>query len=107
MSLLKTHPEALEEFHAGKFVIHKTSCWFSAMAIDQYHEQNDVTVKESGGAIGLTTDPCALRGRMVSEPEIAQIVAKFEQYAVKIQEDTKHLHHKQRISAQCAFQKDI
>jgi len=59
MALSEKHPDTVEKFHAGKFVIHKTSNKFSAMAIDQCHEQNNATVKESGGAIGLTTNPLA------------------------------------------------
>ena len=47
ISLANKHSEILEEFHAGKFVIHKTISKFSAMAIDQCHEQNNATVKES------------------------------------------------------------
>ena len=45
LSLSEKHPEILEEFRAGKFVLHKTSSKFSAMAIDQCHEQNNATVK--------------------------------------------------------------
>ena len=70
MALSEKHPEIATEFHAGKFVIHKTSNNFSAMAVDQCHEQNNATVKESGGAIGLTTDPSALRRWMVVGPEV-------------------------------------
>jgi len=51
ISLTNKHSEILEEFHAGKFVIHKTISKFSAMEIDQCHEQNNATVEESGGAV--------------------------------------------------------
>ena len=88
------------EFHAEKFVIHKTSNKFSAMAIDQYREQNNAAVKESGGAIGLTTDPLALRCWMVAGPEVASIVVEFEEYAMKAQDDGKQLHHEQHFSVQ-------
>ena len=60
--------------------------------------QNNATVKESGGAIGLTTDPLALRRWMVARPEVARIVVEFEEYANIAQEDGKHLHHKQYCS---------
>ena len=52
-SLSNTHPDILSEFNSGKFVVHKTRNKFSAMAIDQCHEQNNAMVKGSGGAIGL------------------------------------------------------
>jgi len=76
------------------------------MAIDQCHEQNNATVKESGGAIGLKTDPLALRHWMVAGPEVARIVGEFEEYADITQEDGKHLHHEQYCSVQQEFQKD-
>ena len=107
MTLSEKHPNIAAEFHAGRFVIHKTSNKFSAMAIDQCHEQNNATVKESGGAIGLTTDPLALRRWMVAGPEVARIVAEFEEHANIAQEDGKHLHHEQYSSAQNTFQKDV
>jgi len=59
--LSEKHPAILAEFLAGKFVVYKTSNKFSAMAIDQCHEQNNATIKDSaGGAIGLMTNPGAL-----------------------------------------------
>ena len=92
MSLTNKHPEILDEFQAGKFVIHKTISIlkFSAMARDQYHEQNNATVKESGGAVGLTTDPSALRRWMVAGPEVAQIVTEYEQYALMTPRALRH-----------------
>ena len=57
MMLSEEQTGVLEEFKAGKFVIYKTSNKFSAMAIDQCHEQNNALVKGSGGAIGLTGNP--------------------------------------------------
>jgi len=77
------------------------------MAIDQCHEQNNATVKESGGAIGLTTDPLALRHWMVAGPEVARIVGEFEEYANITQEDSKNLRHEQYCSVQQKFQKDL
>ena len=104
MALSEKHPDIVAEFHAGKVVIHNK---FSAMAIDQCHEQNNATVKESGGAIGLTTDPLALRRWIVAGPEVARIVVEFEEYASIAQEDGKHLHHEQYCSVQRTFQKDV
>ena len=59
--LTKKHPEVEAEFKSGNFVVHKTSNKFSAMALDQAHEQNNALVKGSGGAIGLTGNPGALK----------------------------------------------
>ena len=51
---------------------------FSAIAIDQAHEQNNAHVKGDGGAVGLTENPSALRRWMVSGPEMARVIGEFE-----------------------------
>ena len=78
MNLTDKHSAVLAEFKSGKFVVHKTSNKFSAMSIDQCHEQNNAVVKESGGAKGLTGNPGALRRWMVAGPEIARITIEIE-----------------------------
>ena len=55
--LADKHTGVLAEFSAGKFIVHKTRNKFSAIAIDQCHEQNNGIVKYSGGAIGLSNNP--------------------------------------------------
>ena len=55
MAALKhSHPGVHGEFLKGKFTVKKTTHSFSAMAIDQTHEQNNASVKGDGGAVGLT-----------------------------------------------------
>ena len=58
--------------------MNKTAKRFSAMAIDQAHEQNNAMVKGDGGAVGLTENPNALRRWMLSGPEMARLVNEFE-----------------------------
>ena len=55
----------------------KTGRAFSAMAIDQAHEQNNAAVKGDGGAVGLTENPAALQRWMVSGPEMARVIEEF------------------------------
>ena len=45
MVLEEQHPGVASEFHKGNFVIHKSRRDFSAMAIDQAHEQNNAVIK--------------------------------------------------------------
>ena len=79
MTLLsEDHPKFYDEFCVGKFVVHKSSNKFSAMAINQCHEQNNALIKESGGAVGLVTNPGALRRWMVAGPEVVRMVNEFE-----------------------------
>ena len=62
MALIETiHPMMALEFKKGHFAVHKTEWMFSAIAIDQAHEQNNKVIKGDGGAVGLTDDASALR----------------------------------------------
>ena len=110
MTLGKKHPDVLREFEHGNFVVHKTTNKFSAIAIDQCHEQNNAMVKGSGGAIGLTGNPGALRRWMVAGPEIARIITEFEEQARRPQnkeKDSGDRHHDQNPGVQAAFQKEV
>lgn len=78
MALEQQHPEVAREFHKGNFVVHKSRREFSAMAIDQAHEQNNAVIKGDGGAVGLTEDPGALRRWMIAGPELSHLVAAYE-----------------------------
>ena len=98
------HPAILTEFEAGKFAVHKTKRKFSAIAIDQCHEQNNAIVKQSGGAIGLTTNPSALRRWMIAGPEVSRIVSEFEDCALGIQVGSNdHHHHEQHAAVQATY----
>ena len=104
VALKEMHPAIYTEFCAGKFSINKTGNKFSAMALDQCHEQNNATVKESGGgAIELLTNPSALRRWMVAGPEIARMVSEFEAKSVA----GEHLHHEQHQGVQKTFLKEV
>ncbi|XP_034062878.1 uncharacterized protein LOC117540355 [Gymnodraco acuticeps] len=105
MTLAEKHPHVLAEFKSGHFVVHKTSNKFSAMALDQCHEQNNAMVKGSGGAIGLTGNPGALRRWMVAGPDISRITTEFEQQHSA--SDTGHRHHDQQPGVQAAFLKEV
>ena len=105
MTLAEKHPHVLPEFKSGHFVVHKTSNKFSAMTLDQCHEQNNAMVKGSGGAIGLTGNPGALRRWMVAGPEMSRITTEFEQQHSA--SDTGHRHHDQQPGVQAAFLKEV
>ena len=76
------------------------------MAIDQCHEQNNATVKQVGGAIGLMTNPSALRRWMIAGPEVARLVAEFESLQ-DCKKTSDHRHHEQHPSVQVSFLKDV
>ena len=51
MSLKKKHPDILEKFQAGKFVVNNSGNKLSAIAIDQYHEQNNAIINGTDGDV--------------------------------------------------------
>ena len=103
MSLEQQHPDVAREFHKGNFVIHKSRREFSALAIDQAHEQNNAVIKGDGGAIGLTEDPAALRRWMVAGPEVSRLVAGYEAMSGMKDATNNSRHHEQTLSAQKSF----
>ena len=62
----------------GKLVVHKSCREFSALAIDQAHEQSSVIIKDNGSAFGRTEDPSVLRRWMVAGPKVNFLVAHYE-----------------------------
>ena len=78
VELLTTHPEIAEEFQAGNFTAQKTNRLFSAIPVDQAHEQNNASIKEEGGAVGLTDKAGALHRWRVAGPEVARIIEEFQ-----------------------------
>lgn len=102
VELPTTHLQIANEFQAGNFTVQKTTRPFSAIAIDQAHEQNNAAVKGDGGAVGLTGNPSALRRWMVAGPEVAWLIEEFQVSHRDRSKDTKH--HDQSPSVQAAFQ---
>lgn len=104
MALLKTmHPEVSVEFRQGHFTVKKTSRSFSAIALDQAHEQNNASIKGDGGAVGLTQSPDGLRRWMVAGPEIVRMTAEFERCLETKHSHLETRHHEQRKSTQVTF----
>ena len=67
-----------DEFVKGHFTIKKTERIFSAIGINQAHEQNNKSVKIDGGAIGILDNEQALLEWTVSGPYIANMVCSTE-----------------------------
>ncbi len=103
MSLEQQHPEVAREFHNGNFVVHKSKNPFSALAIDQAHEQHNAVIKGDGGAIGLTEDPAALRRWMISGPEVSRLVGQYEAMSGVKDPINIRRHHEQTPNAQQSF----
>ena len=61
------------------FVIKKTHCNFSAIPVDQTHEQSNNTVKSEGGFIGVAEDFSQLLRWVVLGPGIARAIEDIGQ----------------------------
>ena len=86
------HPQLYHAFQRGAFVVNKSSHDFSAIVIDQAHEQANAVIKADGGAIGVTEDPSALSRWIIAGPEVSQLVALYE-IASEAKETVVHTNH--------------
>ena len=103
LSLDKKHPELAQEFRRGNFVDTKTRRNFSALALDQAHEQPNAIITADGGAIGLTENPSALRRWMVAGPEVSHLVSLYETEVQTKEAQEQTVHHEQTLQAQKTF----
>ena len=68
----------LTEFLKGHFTIVKSKHKFSAIAIDQAHEQVNKILKGTGGVIGLFQSQAALTQWLILIPELSRILKEFK-----------------------------
>ena len=98
-------PDVHKEFCNGNFMVQKTYRKFSALAVDQAHEQNNAIIKGDGGAIGLTEDPAALRRWLVAGPEVCRLINEFTR-SVKDTSQLSFCHHEETKSFKKKFTQD-
>lgn len=60
------HPEVNKKLTVENVTVQKTTRIFSALSIDQTHEQNNACVKDDGGAIVHTNNLRALLRLMIA-----------------------------------------
>lgn len=102
---MKALPQEIRNEFEANWVFTKGKRKFSSMPLDQAHEQNNERVKGSGGAIGLTENPAALKRWMIAGPEQARILTEFDElYHVTDQPSTSH---EQGHSTQETFQNQV
>ncbi|GFS18353.1 hypothetical protein ElyMa_001520000 [Elysia marginata] len=89
------------------WLLSKTDNKFSSIPFDQAHEQENKLVKGSGGVIGITQNPSALRRWMFSGPEISRLIDQFEDTCMDENEERQHPHHEQNFQTQKTFQVQV
>uniref|UniRef100_H3APT7 Uncharacterized protein n=1 Tax=Latimeria chalumnae TaxID=7897 RepID=H3APT7_LATCH len=102
VALKETHRTVLDEFQKGNFVVQQSTHSFLLIALDQSHEQTNKYIKGEGG---LTENTAALRRWMVAGPEVARVVAEFEESMGG--EESSGGHHEQVPHMQASFAKDV
>ena len=91
-------PGVFQESPSGK-----SSRTFSAIAIDQAHEQANAVIKDECDAIGVTADHSALRRWMVAGPEVSLHATEYEIVSGAKDANKKVRHHEQTARAQLQF----
>ncbi len=85
----------------------KTSNRFSAIPLDQTHEQENAKVKGVGGVIGLTQNTATLNRWMICGPEISTLFDEFEGGFSNEEEQDIQLHHEEGLASQKTFKKQV
>ena len=80
MRLPLSCPPLYREFILGNFVLQKSCKPFSAIALDQGHEQNNAIIKGVGGVVGLLSADMdsALRRWEVAGPDVCILLGEYE-----------------------------
>ena len=63
-------------------------------------------MKDDGGAVGFTANPAALKRWMVSGPEMARVIGKFDASTEK-RKKLEPRHHEEATHVQKAFERDL
>ena len=97
------------EFRNGRFSVTRSNKRFSAIAIDQSHEQLNKKLKGTGGIIGLTQDPVSLMNWSVSGPEVSKLIEEFQvaSEADEIDRGFDFFHHDETAKRQSNFVSDV
>ena len=77
----------------GIFAANKTGNRFSNIHLDQNHEQLNDYLKRSGGIIGLTEDPAALKRFLVCAPLVADRCDDFKKSNGEPTQSPKNIKH--------------
>ena len=109
---MKALPQEIkDEFETrNHWTIAKSSHRYSAIPIDQAHEQENKVVKASGGAVGLTENPVAFRRWMTAGPELARLLRQYKDGYLHDDDPEKPANfeqHEQGLAAQKTFQRQV
>ena len=96
-------PEVYQLLVKGVFTANKINKRFSAIHLDQNHEQMNDTLKHNGGIVGLTENRQALKRYLVCSPLVGELCRSFEEENI----NTSEKHHSESAYLQKRFQSDV
>ena len=89
-------------------MLQKTTNRFSAIPLDQAHEQENSKVKSKGGVVGLTENSTALKRWMIACPEFARLNTEFESlFLPEMDPDVNSRHHEEGLALQQSSKKQV
>lgn len=103
LNLKQSHPDVEQQFRDGNFAVDMSNKRFSAMSIDQAHEQMNAVIKGDGGVVGITESETALTRWIIASPEIVRLLSEFEGHVEGVSDE----HHEQKPGHQKRFQQHI
>ena len=103
LNLKQSHPDVEQQFRDGNFAVDMSNKRFSAMSIDQAHEQMNPVIKGDGGVVGITESETALTRWIIASPEIVRLLSEFEGHVEGVSDE----HHEQKPGHQKRFQQHI
>ena len=93
-SLEESEPEIWQYLDAGNFSIQKTKVPFTAIGADHALEQENRSMKVSGGIVGIGNNQAALDQYFLIAPHLKRIIQSFYNH-LKISKDLKNRQHYQ------------
>ena len=72
-AMKEENPAIWNEFERGNWVVRKTRTLFSALGADEALEQENRSLKVTGGLVGITQNPKALARYFLTAPELQRI----------------------------------
>lgn len=89
----RTNPAVWEQFQKGNWVVRKTQASFCALGADEALEQENRTLKVSGGIVGITQHPKALARYFLTSAELLKTAHRTMDMISSTNSPSNFRHH--------------
>ena len=104
---IETLEESGSDLIEGNFVVTKSRYRFSAIALDQNHEQCNATLKGKGGTIELFQKDETFRRWLATQPKLFELTRDFHEEFGMSNDKLSWLHHEEGKSFQDRFREEL